>query len=86
MVWNKNQDLGISTLVHHDFYRQRWFWVKIYDPRVFKQKMVFQKTVGKRRLVDTHTKPKNRKDVNPIRYFQNLKISIKRHLIDTCKI
>ena len=48
--------------------------------------MVFQKTVGKRRLVDTHTKPKNRKDANPIRYFQNLKIARKRHLVDTCKI
>ena len=51
-----------------------------------KKKMVFQKTVGKRRLVDTHTKPKNRKDANPIRYFQNLKIARKRHLVDTCKI
>ena len=29
--------------------------------------------MGKRRLVDTHTKPKNQKDANPIRYFQNLK-------------
>ena len=86
MVWNKNQDLGISTLVHPDFYHQRWFWVKIYDPRVFKQKMVFQKIVGKRHLVDTHTKPKNRKDANPIRYFQNLKIARKRRLVDTCKI
>ena len=47
--------------------------------------MVFQKTVGKRRLVDTHTKPKNRKDANPIRYFQNLKIARKRHLVNTCK-
>ena len=71
MVWNKNQDLGISTLV-----------------RVFKQKMVFQKKkpVGKRRLVDTHTKPKNQKDVNPIGYFQNLKIARKWYLIYTCKI
>ena len=27
--------------------------------------MVFRKTVGKRRLVDTHTKPKNQKDATP---------------------
>ena len=50
------------------------------------KKKWFFKNVGKRRLVDTHTKPKNRKDANPIRYFQNLKITRKRHLVDTCKI
>ena len=49
--------------------------------------MVFQKTVGKRRLVDTHTKPKNRKvrtpfdtsktsnrkEVTPRQYLQDFK-------------
>lgn len=69
MVWNKNQDSGISTLVHPNFYHKKWFWVKIYDPHVFKQKNGFSKTVGKQCLVDTHTKPKIRKDANPNRYF-----------------
>ena len=87
MVWNKNQDLGISTLVHHDFYHQKWFWVKIYDPRVFKQNG-FSKNRGaatfsryshktqKSEGCEPHSilpKPQNRKKATPRRYLQNLK-------------
>ena len=88
MVWNKNQDLGISTLVHPDFYHQRWFLVKIYDPLVFKQKTVFSKNRGEATFsryshktqklegCEPHSilpKPQNRKKATPRRYLQNLK-------------
>ena len=94
MVWNKNQNLGISTLVHPDFYHQRWFWVKIYDPRVFKQKNGFSKNRGeatfsryshktqKSEGCEPHSilpKPQNRKKATPRRYLQNFKKKSWRH-------